>query len=559
MTAIDAPPVGMRAFCACADAIAATSSKLAKVGALADYLAALDRDRLPVATRWFAARPFPAWDPRILQVGGAALSTVLRDLGHVDDAGLSAAYRRHADPGDTTLDVLEAAGHDAPDIDLLDVAAGLDRIATTSGAHAKTAALRDLLARCDPVAAKYVVKLITGDMRIGLREGLVEDAIGRAFQREPAAVQRADMLLGDLGECALLAYDDRLAEASPRLFAPLRFMLATAAADAEEVVARMGEEVWVEDKYDGIRCQLHRGSARVALYSRDLKDATGQFPEVVGAAEPLGSELILDGELLAIRDGLVLAFQDLQTRLGRKSPPASLVAKVPVAFVAWDLLWIDGDSLLDTPLRERRARLEGLGLGAGFRLAHQERAHGARELEQLFLDARARHNEGLMAKDPSSAYSPGRRGMAWLKLKRPIDTLDVVVVGAEWGHGKRHGVLSDVTFAVRDDDSGELVTVGKAYTGLTDAEIAEMTRLLLDITISDHGWYRRVEPRIVLEVAFDNVQASSRHRSGYALRFPRILRWRTDKPVDDIDSLSKVRAIAEALVSSRVQKVDPAT
>jgi ATP-dependent DNA ligase I len=551
-------PGGMRAFVACGDAIAATGSKLAKVRTLADYLAALDCERLPVATRWFAGRPFPASDPRVLQVGGAALSSVLRELGRTDEAGLGAAYRRHADPGDTTRDLLGAAGHDAPDIDLLDVLAGLDMIATTGGAHAKTGALRDLLARCDPAAARYVVKLITGDMRIGLREGLVEDAIGRAFVRDAAAVQRADMLLGDLGDCAVLAAQDRLAEASPRLFAPLRYMLATPAADADEVVARMGDEVWVEDKYDGIRCQLHRDASRVALYSRDLKDVTGQFPEVAQAAASLRSELILDGELLAIRDGQVLAFQDLQTRLGRKAPPASLRARVPVAFVAWDLLWMDGASLLDLPLRARRARLESLALGEEFRLAHQERAHGAAELEQLFLDARARHNEGLMAKDPDSAYSPGRRGMAWLKLKKPLDTLDVVVVGAEWGHGKRRGVLSDVTFAVRHDETGELVNVGKAYTGLTDAEIAEMTRLLLDITVSDHGWHRRVEPRIVLEVAFDNVQASSRHRSGYALRFPRILRWRTDKSVDEIDMLSKVAAIAEALVTSRVQKVDAA-
>ncbi|HET9050215.1 MAG TPA: ATP-dependent DNA ligase [Candidatus Dormibacteraeota bacterium] len=549
---------GMRAFSATADAIAATSSKLAKVRALAAYLVALDRDRLSVATRWFAGRPFPASDPRVLQVGGAAMSQVLRELGHVGDEELGAAYRRHADPGDTALDVLSAAGHDAPDIDLLDVERGLDRIATTPGAHARTAAFGDLLARCDPVAARYVVKLVAGDMRIGLREGLVEDAIARAFDRDPALVQRADMLLGDLGECAVLAAADALATAAPRLFAPLRFMLASAAADAAEVVSRMGDEVWVEDKYDGIRCQLHATASRVALYSRDLKDVTAQFPEVARSARGVSAELILDGELLAVRDGHVLGFQELQTRLGRKSPPATLLERVPVALVAWDVLWIDGESLLDVPLRARRARLEALGLGTGFRLAHQEHARGAEELEQLFLDARARHNEGLMAKDPQSGYSPGRRGMAWLKLKKPIDTLDVVVVGAEWGHGKRHGVLSDVTFAVRDDATGELVTVGKAYTGLTDAEIAEMTRLLLDITVADQGWHRRVEPRIVLEVAFDSVQASRRHRSGYALRFPRILRWRTDKGAGEIDSLSKVAAIAEALVSARLQRVDPA-
>ncbi len=548
--------MSMRAFAQTADAVAATGSKLAKVAALSAHLASLDVERLPVVTRWFAGRPFPAWDGRTLQVGGAALSRVLQDLGKVDAAGLGAAYRRHADPGDTAFDVLTNAGHQAPDIDVLEVLAGFERIAGTAGSHARTVAFNELLAGCDPLCAKYVVKLVAGDLRIGLREGLVEDAIGRAFSRDAAAVQRADMLLGDLGECAVLAHDDRLAGAAPRLFAPLRFMLATPVADAEEVVKRMGDEVWVEDKYDGIRCQLHRDGDRVALYSRDLKDVTAQFPEVGAAAARLESSVIIDGELLAIRDGQVLAFQDLQTRLGRKSPPAALLEKVPVALVAWDLLWVGGTSLLDIPLRERRARLEGLGLGAGFALAHQEHAHGAAALEQLFLDARARHNEGLMAKSPESPYTPGRRGMAWLKLKKPLDTLDVVVVGAEWGHGKRKGVLSDVTFAVRDDETGELVNVGKAYTGLTDVEIAAMTTELLDLTITDHGWYRRVEPRIVLEVAFDNVQASARHASGFALRFPRILRRRDDKGVDQIDTVARVRAIAEALVNDRVQKVD---
>ena len=548
----------MRRFSETANAIAATSSKLAKVDVLARYLASLDRTRLPVATRYFAGRLFPAWDGRVLGVGWAAVGQIIETVGHADAAAMMAAYRRHADLGDVTLDIFEAAGHTGAGVDILEVADTFDHIASQRGNAARAALLRELIERCSPLDAKYVVKLISGDMRIGLREGLVEEAVARAFDRETAAVQRADMLISDLGECALLALDDRLAEATPVLFAPLRFMLASPASDSEEVVARMGDEVWVEDKYDGIRCQLHRSSDRVALYSRDLKDVTGQFPEVVAAAESLDRALIIDGELLAMRDGRVLPFQDLQTRLGRKQPPAALVKEKPVVLVAWDLLWEDGEALLDEPLRVRRRRLESLELGAGFALAHQEHAHSAAALEQLFLDARARNNEGLMAKDPDSTYTPGRRGLAWLKLKKPLDTLDVVVTGAEWGNGKRRGVLSDVTFAVRDDDTGALVTVGKAYTGLTDAEIATMTQELLDITVTDHGHFRTVEPRIVLEVAFDRVQASSRHRSGYALRFPRIVRRRDDKRVEDIDSLDKVRTIAEALEGSRIQKVDPA-
>ncbi len=384
----------------------------------------------------------------------------------------------------------------------------------------------------------------------------MEEAIGVAFERPATDVARAVMLLGDLGEVACLVARGESVD-RPRYFSPLRFMLASPVADADEAVRRMGDEVWVEDKYDGIRCQLHHSGERVALYSRDLNDVTDQFPEVAEAAAAHTADIILDGEVLAFRDGRVLPFHDLQTRLGRRNPSAAAREAVPVIYVAWDLLLHGDDSLLDTPLRERRRRLEELALGEGFALAHLEPAVGADAVDERFAAARARRNEGLMLKDPDSAYTPGRRGLAWLKLKRPLDTLDVVVVGAEWGHGKRRGVLSDVTFAVRSDD-GELVTVGKAYTGLTDAEIAEMTALLLDITIEDRGHYRTVRPQIVLEVAFDAVQRSSRHRSGYALRFPRIAVWRHDKPVDEIDTLERVAAIAQSQAHDREQLVDPA-
>ena len=547
----------MQRFAACADAIAATSSKLEKVRILGEYLASLDVDRLAVATRFLAGRVFPAWDGRVLMVGFAAMRDALYELTGADDAAMGQSYRRFADSGDVVRDLMESAGHTGEGVDILDVAAGFDRIASTTGTRARTVLLTELLRPCTPNEARYVTKLVSGDMRIGLREGLVEEAVARAFARPPAAVSRADMLMGDLGAVAVLAAEDRLDEAAPRLGAPLRYMLASPVADAAEVVARMGEEVWVEDKYDGIRCQLHRTAERAVLYSRDLRDITGQFPEIVAAAAGLPGDLVLDGELLGFRDGRVLAFLDLQTRLGRKSPSAAILEAVPVVYTAWDLLHQEGEWLLDTPLRERRRRLDELRLGGRFAVAHLERARGAGEVDDLFVDARARHNEGLMAKNPDSSYTPGRRGLAWLKLKRPLDTLDCVVVGAEWGHGKRRGVLSDVTFAVRvAEDSDELATVGKAYTGLTDAEIAEMTALLQEITVQDHGHYRTVRPQIVIEVAFDSVQRSTRHRSGYALRFPRIAHWRHDKGLDDIDTLDKVRRIATALVEQREQRVD---
>ncbi|HVC04649.1 MAG TPA: ATP-dependent DNA ligase [Candidatus Acidoferrales bacterium] len=539
------------------DAIAATSSKLAKVRLLADFLVATDGDEVALGARYFTGFVFPTGDERTLNVGGAAFSSVLRDVSGADDEAITLAWRRHSDAGDVTRDLLERRGSATTEpVSLRELDGAFAEMAAARGAKPRAAVLRALLEKVTANEARYVAKLITGEMRIGLREGLVEEAIASAFNAESHAVSRAVMLTGDLGAAALLARSGRLEDAAPHWFVPLRPMLATPVADADEAVARLGEDVWVEDKYDGIRCQLHRRGGEVALYSRDLKNITAQFPEISAGAAALSADVMLDGEILAFRDDRVMPFHALQTRLGRVAPDAGLIAAVPVIYVAWDLLVAGDDVMLDRPLHERRDRLEALAVRHPVALAHLERVRGAAEVDRRFEDARARLNEGLLLKQPESTYTPGRRGLHWLKLKRPLDTLDVVVVGAEWGHGKRRGVLSDVTFAVRVDGTNELATIGKAYTGLTDAEIAEMTALLLEITVSDHGHYRTVDPRIVLEVAFDAVQASSRHHSGFALRFPRIARWRHDKPVAEIDTLSRVRDLATAVDRERVQLVD---
>jgi DNA ligase-1 len=457
-------------------------------------------------------------------------------------------------------DVLIDAGH-LPDPDeeptLAEVREAFDEVEAAAGATAKQERLEALLRRCAPVTAGAVVKVLTGELRIGLREGLVEAAIASAFDRPLDAVKRATQLTGDVGAAALLARDDRLGDASLSLFRPIRFMLASPAENAAEIMSRLGPVAWVEDKYDGIRAQLHRLGSEVRLFSRDLNDIGGQFPEVVEAARGLAWAGILDGEVLAWRDDVVLPFLQLQARLGRKAPSARIRAQVPVIFVAWDALALDaGDGvvrpLLDLPLTQRRARLEALDLplaadGGRFALSHLTSVATVEALEEAFAAARARRNEGLMVKDPASAYTPGRRGLGWLKMKKALATLDCVVVGVEVGHGKRHGVLSDYTFAVRDASSGELVTIGKAYSGLTDAEIADMTRWFEAHTLSVHGRYRRVEPTIVVEVAFDVIMRSARHRSGYALRFPRIARLRPDKPAAEADTTETVAALYEGL------------
>jgi DNA ligase-1 len=333
-------------------------------------------------------------------------------------------------------------------------------------------------------------------------------------------------------------------------------MLATPVADASEVMRRVGGEAWIEDKYDGIRAQLHVTAEGTQLFSRDLNDISGSFPEVIHAAEQLTEPLVIDGELVPWRQGSVGDFASLQTRLGRVDPGRELLERVPVALVAFDLLHRAGEDLLDTPLRGRRAALETLDLpertGERILYSHLETAGSASEVDDRFDAARERRNEGLMIKDPGSAYQPGRRGLGWLKLKRPLSTLDCVVVGVEWGHGKRRGVLSDYTFAVRQTDGDALLTIGKAYTGLTDAEIAEMTERFTRLTVHDFGRYRTVVPEVVVEIAFDRIQRSNRHRSGFALRFPRIVRIRTDKSLAEIDDLAAVERTFEQQASGRI-------
>ncbi len=558
----------MRRWSETAERVAATTRTSQKTALLADYFRGLAPDELPIAATFLTGRPFAEADQRSAGIGWAAIAASIAEVAGVDRAAMSAAYDRHSDLGLAVQDVLEGAGHEpSPRTSptLPEVAAAFQAIELARGPAAKATIFRDLIRRSDPLTVKAIVKVLSGELRIGLREGLVEAAIAAAFERPLDDVKWAGMLTGDIGRVATMARDDALADAELALFHPLKFMLASPAEDADEIIRRLGDEVWVEDKYDGIRAQLHKRGTDVRLYSRDLHDISGQFPEIVKAARPLPWDAVIDGEILAFKDDLVLPFISLQARLGRKAPSAAIQVDVPVIYVAFDLLAVgdgpdgrdperDGavEPLLRATLRERRARLDALGLpgvveGGRFLRSHLAVAADAAALEQAFADARARRNEGLMVKDPDSGYSPGRRGLGWLKMKKALATIDCVVVGVEVGHGKRHGVLSDYTFAIREDETGTLVNIGKAYSGLTDAEIAEMTAWFEAHTIATFGRYRQVQPTVVVEIAFDVIVRSKRHGSGFSLRFARIHALRRDKSPDEIDTVATVTALYEGL------------
>jgi ATP-dependent DNA ligase len=530
----------MQLFARTADAIAGTTSKLKKIGFLADYLRTLNDGDLRAASVFFTGRPFPLTDARTLNVGWSALINAVQQISGASDEAVHQVYLDRGDLGEMAERLLTAHAAEGS-LSPADVQNKFAELVTISGAANKLPQLLDLFRFLTPSEAKYVIKIITGDLRIGLKENTVEEAIAKAFERPADSVRRANMMLGDIGETAVLAKRGEFDKLALAMFRPVKFMLATPAESEDEIFATLTRAFFVEDKYDGIRGQLHVSEGRAALYSRTLDDVGHQFPEIVDEAQKLKVSLIADGEVVAFKDGQVLPFALLQKRLGRKRPSAALIAEIPVGLMIFDLLSYDGRSLLDERLTERKKIIETIHWSGPLQVAPFLLLESRVDLEPFFREAELRRNEGLMLKDAESLYIPGKRGMSWLKWKKALATLDVVVTGVEFGHGRRRDVLSDYTFAVQDN--GKLLNIGKAYSGLTDVEISEMTEFFKQHTVQDLGRFRLVEPTVVIEVAFNGMQKSNRHASGYALRFPRIVRIRTDKTAADVDTLETVQKV----------------
>jgi DNA ligase 1 len=529
-------------FTAVAREISGTTKKLEKERLLAGYISSLDDATLERAVVFFSGSPFPHRDERVTGVGWATIADAVAEATGADREEVVAEMIGQGDTGDGVAKFFPPSV-ERP-VSLLEVGEAFDLLAGTTGSRNKTSILAELLRKLDAAGARAVVKILQSEFRIGLQQGLVESAIARAFDQPLALVRRAQMFTGDLGATALLARSGALDRASMRLFQPIGFMLAQPEEDPELIVAQLGDDAVADDKYDGIRAQLHFDGTETRLYSRTLDEITSRFPEIVEAAGSLHRPVILDGEIVAFRDG-ILPFAVLQTRIGRRKLSAKLLADAPAAFFAFDLLLVDGEPVFERPLSERlRLLREVIPPHGVLRISEQSPVRDSAHIDELFDAARARGNEGLVVKQAGSLYTPGRRGKTWLKYKKALATLDCVVTYAEHGHGKRRDVLSDYTFAVRSDE-GELVNIGKAYSGLTDVEISGLTRRFRDSTIEKYGPVHKVRPEVVLEIAFDRIQESKRHKSGYALRFPRIARIRDDKSVEQISTIDEVRRIYE--------------
>lgn len=563
----------MRAIAEALFVVESTRARTAKVEALASALRDVsqrDQGSVPFAARFIAGTLLPTEDDRTLGTGGRLLFDAACEASGVSGDEIRARSGRSGDFGTAIGEAIAIARERTPLPDdvtftLADAERVVLRLAETGARDEKHAALVSALASATPLEARYFVRAILGEMRIGAKEGIIEDAIAKAWDRPLATVRRAHGLVPDVGELALLAFEDRLADARIVVGRALGFMLAT------PIEAARGKDLAkahaVEDKIDGIRAQLHVGPEGVRIFARGKGPVTTAFPDVT---EPLAATkaslapAILDGEIVVVGEGgRPRPFSAIQPRLKKLAPDDALMRELPVTYLAYDILYEGDESLLDRPFAERRERLAAWVAGAPSPIA----VHDSRSLptegdvdaaiEAEFGAARGRGHEGLVLKRLDAPYAAGVRGFAWMKVKKAFATLDVVIVAAQRGYGKRAAVLSDYTFAVWDD--GTLKTVGKAYSGLTDAEIATMTTQLQAIALAEekHG-YLPVRPEIVLEVAFDGLQRSDRHTSGFAMRFPRIANIRSDKKAAEADSVDTVRALYEAQVASGHREEAPA-
>jgi len=516
--------------------LAATRSRLKKTELTADFLRRLTPDEVPTAVAFLTGRAFPAADPRVLEVRWATLADVFKT------AGPPAAE---------------------PALALLDISQAFAEIAAATGAgsrRAKLGRLADLMGRANDEERRIIQHILHGEMRIGLHDGLIQDALAKAAGVELGVIRRSALFLSDLAEVARIALTEGapgLERVTVRLFVPLLPMLAELSEDFDEVFQAQAGRTALEFKYDGARIQLHRQGDRVRIWSRRLTEVTESLPDVVAIArrDLRGDEMILDGEVVAVgAGGRPLPFQELMRRFRRVHEIEATAREIPLALHLFDCLTLDGRSLIDEPYAARWAALERLTGGAY--LARRILPPDRTAAEAFLAEALAAGHEGAMAKALDSTYAPGSRGKRWFKVK-PAETVDCVIVAADWGSGRRRGWLSNYHLAVADDgvahpDGAEgFAPVGKTFKGLTDEEFRQMTARLQALKIQDDGYTVKVSPEIVVEVAYNEIQRSPIYSSGFALRFARIARIRDDKGPQHASTLAELRALYERQFASK--------
>ncbi|MCJ7424546.1 ATP-dependent DNA ligase [Candidatus Bathyarchaeota archaeon] len=536
----------------------ATKSRLLMLDLAAKFLNALEAQEIEPAVSMILGRPFQKWSPYNLGVSWATVSGMIRRITGVEWKTFAEVFSKTGDVGSATKIILESSRVRRQTallenaLTILEVRRSFEEIAETTGygsRERKERLIEVLLGQASPIEAKYLVRIFIAGVRTGFHEGLMEQAVAKAFQIPLKVVQESSMTAGDIGEIAVMARTEGLKGLSKigfRVFRPVNLMLAQMAANVTEALREHDGRTAFEYKYDGVRVQIHKLDDKVKVFSRRLVDVTESLPEIIEISRKniMAKEAILEGEIIAVDDlDHPIPFQHLMRRFKKIHAMEDNVQRIPLKLYLFDILYVSGKSLVSVPYPQRRQLLtENAGK---IQLTSQIVTSEVEKAEDFLKEAMDAGHEGLMAKRLDSLYTPGTRGKVWLKIKPVLEPLDLVIVAAEYGYGRRHGWLSDYYLAARDADTGEFLPVGKTFKGLTDAEIIEMTEKLKESAIEDEHGKVTVTPRIVVEVAYNEIQKSPKYKCGMALRFARITRIRDDKVPEDADTIQKVREIYE--------------
>jgi DNA ligase-1 len=519
------------------------SGRLEMIGIISQVLPTLSNEELPVFIRFVMGRIFPDWSSEKLGIGPSLLYEGVAYVVGKRNEDVVFAVNRTGDVGKAVEELLankEQTSFFSEDLTLQDVHRDLSAIAATAGTKSqreKLRLVRKLFTNTKPLEGRYLARIILEDLRIGVGEGNVREAVAKAFSVNPSAVEHAFQALNDLGQVALLAKagEDRLRDVRIELFHPVRMMLAQQGS-IEGAIADNGAMA-AEYKYDGSRFQFHKAGKTCRMYSRKLEDVTEALPDITELLMmATDHDLIIDGEAVAMKDGRPMPFQSVLRRFRRKYDIDAMREEIRMVPNVFDILMLDGETLIDLPLSDRRAKLEKV---MNNHVASQVVSDDPSVIDRMYQEALLAGHEGLMLKVPGSHYTPGVRGKNWIKIKPEVDTLDLAVIGADWGEGKRAHLFG--SFLLACQDQSELIPLSKVATGFSDEQLQEIYVLLKDRVISQEGKLVRFEPGMVFEVGYSEIQVSPNYESGFALRFPRFVRLRDDKSVDEIETLDGIR------------------
>ncbi len=543
------------------DKIAKINERNVKISLVSNFIKEISPDEVDIAVRLIIGKIFPEWSDYRLEISWSTIIKLIKRITKATNKDILEEFSKTGDPGEMTQVLMEKKGIikqatlmtlSQPELTIIDVYRTLEKIARIKGEGSrerKEILLENLLRLTKPLEAKYIVKVILGEMRHGFNEGLMEEAIAKAFRVPIDLVRKANMMIGDIGEVAriaLLKGYEGLKKIKMRLFHPIKPMLAQQVENIFEALKEHGGKSAFEFKLDGVRVQIHKKDSKVRIFSRRLTDITESLPEIVDLVrkEIIADEVIVEGEVIAIgKDKRPLPFQYLMRRFKRARNLSKVIKEIPADLYLFDCLYVDGELLIDSKYVDRWNILEKIH--GRIKLVPRSITSDPNEAQKFFDLARKEGHEGLMAKKLDSEYTPGNRGKKWLKIKLILSTLDLVIVAADWGYGRRKNWLSDYYLAARDEKTGKFYVIGKTFKGLTDEEFEEITQRLLKLKIGEKGRTVYVKPEIVVEVSFDEIQKSPKYESGYALRFARIIKIRYDKSPEEADTLNTVRELYE--------------